>query len=107
VPISVGGGEADAYVGQVREAVGHRPWAGSETARQGATRGGRVAKVSISLDAELVVEVMVLAGIGSPQDAIEAIVRDYVARGHRTEARTGLREQGLREVDVKPREPEG
>ncbi|GGQ93892.1 DUF2191 domain-containing protein [Streptomyces althioticus] len=66
-----------------------------------------MAKVSISLDAELVVEVMVLAGIGSPQDAIEAIVRDYVARGHRTEARTGLREQELREVDVKPREPEG
>ncbi len=65
-----------------------------------------VAKVSISLDAELVVEVMVLAGIGSPQDAVEAIVRDYIARGHRTEARTGLREQGLREVDVKPREPE-
>ncbi|MFF8524812.1 DUF2191 domain-containing protein [Streptomyces werraensis] len=67
-----------------------------------------MAKVSISLDAELVVEVMVLAGIGSPQDAVEAIVRDYVARGHhRTEARTGLKEQGLREVDVKPREPEG
>ncbi|GAA3504120.1 type II toxin-antitoxin system VapB family antitoxin [Streptomyces prasinosporus] len=69
--------------------------------------GGMMAKVSISLDAELVVEVMVLAGIGSPQDAVEAIVRDYVARGHRTEARTGLKEQGLREVDVKPREPEG
>ncbi len=70
-------------------------------------RGGMVAKVSISLDAELVVEVMVLAGIGSPQDAVEAIVRDYIARGHRTEARTGLGEQGLREVDAKPREPEG
>ncbi|WP_078904642.1 type II toxin-antitoxin system VapB family antitoxin [Streptomyces xanthophaeus] len=46
-----------------------------------------MAKVNISLDAELVVEVMVLAGVGSPQDAVEAVVRDYIARGHRTEAR--------------------
>ncbi|MFD0270563.1 DUF2191 domain-containing protein [Streptomyces sp. NPDC127106] len=30
---------------------------------------------------------MVLAGVGSPQDAVEAVVRDYIARGHRTEAR--------------------
>ena len=45
-----------------------------------------MAQVSISLDAELVVEVMVLAGIGSPQDAVEAVVRDYIARGHRTAA---------------------
>ncbi|MDX3583641.1 MULTISPECIES: type II toxin-antitoxin system VapB family antitoxin [Streptomyces] len=66
-----------------------------------------MAKVNISLDAELVVEVMVLAGVGSPQDAVEAVVRDYIARGHRTEARTGLREQSLREVEVKPQEPQG
>ncbi|WP_030410827.1 type II toxin-antitoxin system VapB family antitoxin [Streptomyces sp. NRRL S-1448] len=66
-----------------------------------------MAKVNISLDAELVVEVMVLAGIGSPQDAIEAIVRDYIARGHRTEARTELKDQGLRDLEVKPQEPQG
>ncbi|MFF7791276.1 DUF2191 domain-containing protein [Streptomyces sp. NPDC007991] len=66
-----------------------------------------MAKVNISLDAELVVGVMVLAGIGSPQDAIEAIVRDYIARGHRTEARTELKDQNLRELDVKPQEPQG
>ncbi|MER6677689.1 DUF2191 domain-containing protein [Streptomyces sp. NPDC000983] len=66
-----------------------------------------MAKVSISLDAELVVEVMVLAGIGSPQDAIEAIVRDYIAHGHRTEARTELKDQRLRELDAKPQEPQG
>ncbi|MER6526405.1 DUF2191 domain-containing protein [Streptomyces sp. NPDC001508] len=66
-----------------------------------------MAKVNISLDAELVVEVMVLAGIGSPQDAIEAIVRDYIARGHRTEARTELKDQSLRNLDVKPQEPQG
>ncbi|GHB18022.1 hypothetical protein GCM10010377_04650 [Streptomyces viridiviolaceus] len=69
--------------------------------------GGNVAKVDISLDAELVVEVMVLAGIGSPQDAVEAVVRDYIARGHRTETRTELRDQALREVDVRPQDPQG
>ncbi|NEC27959.1 DUF2191 domain-containing protein [Streptomyces sp. SID8111] len=65
------------------------------------------AKISIGLDAELVVEVMVLSGIGSPQDAIEAVVRDYVARGHRTEARTGLVDRGLGETDAAPQEPQG
>ncbi|MFF8632876.1 DUF2191 domain-containing protein [Streptomyces pilosus] len=66
-----------------------------------------MAKVNIGLDAELVVEVMVLAGIGSPQDAIEAVVRDYVVRGHRTEARTELTDRNLREVDAKPQDPQG
>lgn len=66
-----------------------------------------MAKVNISLDAELVVEAMVLSGVGSPQDAIEVVVRDYIERGHRTEARTELRDQGLREVDAKPQEPQG
>ncbi|MGW2640332.1 type II toxin-antitoxin system VapB family antitoxin [Streptomyces sp. NPDC001348] len=66
-----------------------------------------MAKVSISLDAELVVEVMVLAGVGSPQDAVELVVRDYIARGRRTEARTELRDQGLREAEAKPRDPQG
>ncbi|MFD0369203.1 DUF2191 domain-containing protein [Streptomyces sp. NPDC059071] len=65
-----------------------------------------MAKVSISLDAELVVEVMVLAGIGSPQDAVEAVVRDYVARGHRTEARTASRDEAARTGRLTPPEPE-
>lgn len=66
-----------------------------------------MAKVNISLDAELVVEVMVLAGVGSPQDAVEAVVRDYIARGHRTEARTDRTDEGLREVETAPQEPQG
>ena len=66
-----------------------------------------MARVNISLDAELVVEVMVLAGIGSPQDAVEAVVRDYIARGHRTETRTELKDQNLRDLDVKPQDPQG
>ncbi|MGG8409277.1 DUF2191 domain-containing protein [Streptomyces sp. 12297] len=66
-----------------------------------------MAKVSISLDAELVVEVMVLAGIGSPQDAVEAVVRDYIARGHRTETRTDLTSRRLHDTDPRPQDPQG
>ncbi|MDG9702310.1 type II toxin-antitoxin system VapB family antitoxin [Streptomyces sp. DH37] len=66
-----------------------------------------MAKTEIALDTELVVEVMVLSGIGNPRDAIEAVVRDYVARGHRTETRTGGVDTRLREIDGKPRIEEG
>jgi Arc/MetJ family transcription regulator len=66
-----------------------------------------VAKVAVSLDAELVVEVMVLSGANSPQDAVELVVRDYIARGHRTEARTGINDERLREIDAKPQDPQG
>ncbi|MGA4842615.1 DUF2191 domain-containing protein [Streptomyces sp. G45] len=66
-----------------------------------------MAKVSVSLDAELVVEVMVLAGVGSPQDAVELVVRDYIARGHRTEARTERTDQVLRDAEPRAREEQG
>ncbi|WP_404961258.1 type II toxin-antitoxin system VapB family antitoxin [Streptomyces sp. 147326] len=66
-----------------------------------------MAKVNISLDAELVVEVMVLAGVGSPQDAVEAVVRDYIARGHRTEARVQRQDELRRTADTMPPLPEG
>ncbi|MGW0362795.1 DUF2191 domain-containing protein [Streptomyces sp. NPDC002990] len=66
-----------------------------------------MAKVSISLDAELVVEVMVLAGVGSPQDAVEAVVRDYIARGHRTEAVVELRNEPRRDPESTPQPPQG
>ncbi|GEJ99669.1 type II toxin-antitoxin system VapB family antitoxin [Streptomyces sp. ATE26] len=66
-----------------------------------------MAKVTVSLDAQLVVEVMVLAGVGSPQDAVELVVRDYIERGHRTEARVAEREETLRDVDARPPDPEG
>ncbi|MFF5448628.1 DUF2191 domain-containing protein [Streptomyces sp. NPDC012888] len=65
-----------------------------------------MAKVNVSLDAELVVEVMVLAGVGNPQDAVEAVVRDYIARAHRTEARVELREHGRLPADPRPRTPD-
>lgn len=63
-----------------------------------------MAKVTVSLDAELAVEVMVLAGVNSPQDAVEAVVRDYIARGHRTEAHTGRTDRRLREVAEEPKD---
>ncbi|AWL85207.1 hypothetical protein AMK14_17520 [Streptomyces sp. TSRI0445] len=66
-----------------------------------------MAKVTVSLDAELVVEAMVLAGVGNPQDAIELVVRDYVARGHRTEALVAEREGAAREVEIKPEAQQG
>ncbi|MEU1705248.1 DUF2191 domain-containing protein [Streptomyces sp. NPDC005706] len=66
-----------------------------------------MAKVTVSLDAQLVVEVMVLAGVGNPQDAVELVVRDYIQRGHRTEARVAEREEALRDVDARPPDPEG
>ncbi|OKK17651.1 hypothetical protein AMK16_22965 [Streptomyces sp. CB00455] len=66
-----------------------------------------MARINISLDAELVVEVMVLAGVGSPQDAVEAVVRDYIARGHRTEARVRTRDEGRHDADSRPQPPQG
>ncbi|MFJ7769274.1 DUF2191 domain-containing protein [Streptomyces sp. NPDC097107] len=66
-----------------------------------------MAKAGITLDAELVVEATVLAGIGSPQVAIQAVVRDHIARGRRTETRTEFQDRSLREVDAKPQEPHG
>ncbi|MEU0676585.1 DUF2191 domain-containing protein [Streptomyces sp. NPDC006172] len=66
-----------------------------------------MAKVTVSLEAELVVEAMVLAGVGNPQDAVELVVRDYIERGHRTEARAAARDEALREIDDRPRQTEG
>ncbi|MBX9392858.1 type II toxin-antitoxin system VapB family antitoxin [Streptomyces sp. TRM72054] len=66
-----------------------------------------MAKVNVSLDAQLVVEAMVLSGVGNPQDAVEVVLRDYIERGHRTEARIAQRDEALREVDGKPRDVEG
>ena len=64
-----------------------------------------MASVNISLDAALVVEVMVLSGVNNPQDAVELIVRDYIAHGHRTEARTGQVDRHLKEVEGRPQRP--
>lgn len=61
-----------------------------------------MAKVNVAVDAELVVEVMVLAGVGSPQDAVELVLRDYIARGHRTEARAATPDEARRPQEPRP-----
>ncbi|MEE1811734.1 DUF2191 domain-containing protein [Streptomyces sp. BE133] len=61
-----------------------------------------MAEATAGPDAELVVEVTVLA-----QDTVERVVRDYVARGRRTGARTAAREESLREADVRPQDQQG
>jgi hypothetical protein len=45
--------------------------------------------VSVSLPADLVLDVMVLSDVRNAQDAVEVVLRDYVRRGRRTEAITG------------------
>lgn len=65
-----------------------------------------MAKVTVSLDAALVVEVMVLSGVRNAQDAIEVVVRDYVARGQRTEAVTGTAAEATRDHQTREQHPQ-
>jgi Arc/MetJ family transcription regulator len=66
-----------------------------------------MAKVNISLDSDLAIEVMLLSGTRSPQDAVELIVRDYLATSRRTEARTGDAVDQHRFADRQPGPEEG
>ncbi|HEY5834294.1 hypothetical protein [Streptomyces sp.] len=63
------------------------------------------ARVTVSLDAHLAIEVMLLTGTKNPQDAVELIVRDYLERGRRTEARIGDPDDGSRVSDLQPYQP--
>ncbi|BAJ27542.1 hypothetical protein KSE_17180 [Kitasatospora setae KM-6054] len=51
--------------------------------------------MTVTLDADLALEAMLRLGATNPQDAVELIVRDYLATDRRTEARTG----GPRDAD--------
>jgi Arc/MetJ family transcription regulator len=64
-------------------------------------------KVSVSLDADLVVEVMLLSGVRNAQDAIEVVVRDYVEHGNRTEALTGHAVDERRRAEAERRPDDG
>jgi Arc/MetJ family transcription regulator len=64
------------------------------------------AAVKVSLPADLVLDVMVLSGIRSAQDAVEAVLRDYLQQGRRTEAVTG-RAAEAREPLERPRDAQG
>ncbi|MEU8136702.1 hypothetical protein [Streptodolium elevatio] len=61
-----------------------------------------MAKVTISLDADLAIELMLMSGTKSPQDAVQLIALDYLARGRRTEARTGDARDARRTAEPRP-----
>ncbi len=63
-------------------------------------------RITVSLDVDLAIEVMVLTGAGSPQDGVELVVRDYVAHAHRTEAITGQAPDARRSLEDRQRGPE-
>jgi|tagenome__1003787_1003787.scaffolds.fasta_scaffold17940433_1 hypothetical protein len=48
-----------------------------------------MARISVSLPADVVLDVMVLADLHNAQDAVEAVLRDYLSRRRRTDAVTG------------------
>jgi len=66
-----------------------------------------MARVQVSLDADLVIEAMLLAGVRNAQDAVEVVVRDYVARGHRTESVTSHAPDDRRRAEGEVRRPDG
>jgi hypothetical protein len=45
--------------------------------------------ITVRLDADLVIDLMLLTGVRDAHDAVEVVVRDYLARAHRTDAVTG------------------
>jgi Arc/MetJ family transcription regulator len=63
------------------------------------------ARVNVSIDAHLAIEVMLLTGTRNPQVAVELIVRDYLERSQRTEARTGDPDDGRRAGAPQPYQP--
>jgi len=66
-----------------------------------------MAKVTITLDADLALEVMMRAGAPSPQDAVELVLRDYLSTDRRTIARTGGTRDGERLLPKSPTPEEG
>ncbi len=48
-----------------------------------------MARISVSLEADVVIEVMLRSGIRNAQDAVEVVLRDYLATRTRTGAIVG------------------
>ncbi|MFD8702584.1 hypothetical protein ACFV1W_08200 [Kitasatospora sp. NPDC059648] len=55
-----------------------------------------MAQITVTLDANLAIDAMLLSGTKNPQEAVELVLRDYLARGRRTETRTGDAADGRR-----------
>ncbi|MFI9326644.1 hypothetical protein ACIGZJ_03755 [Kitasatospora sp. NPDC052868] len=66
-----------------------------------------MAQVTVTLDANLAIDAMMLSGTRNPQDAVELVLRDYLARGRRTESLTGDSEDGRRVAPDRPTAQEG
>jgi len=66
-----------------------------------------MSKVNISLDADLVIDLMLLSGVRNARDAVGLVVRDYLVRGSRTEALTGNAEDARRLAERESRRQEG
>jgi Arc/MetJ family transcription regulator len=64
-------------------------------------------KINVSLDADLVIDVMLLSGVNNAQDAVELVVRDYLVRGRRTEAVTGNAEEARQATEADIRRQDG
>jgi hypothetical protein len=58
-----------------------------------------MATVRVALPADLVLDIMILSDIHNAQDAVEAVLRDYVQRGRRTEAVTGTTPEARRDLE--------
>jgi len=65
-----------------------------------------MATITVRLDADLVIDVMLLSGVRDAQDAIEVVVRDSLARAHRTNAVTGSAPDARRQAESQRRRPE-
>ncbi|MGN6244404.1 MAG: hypothetical protein ACTHQ3_12125 [Motilibacteraceae bacterium] len=61
-------------------------------------------RVTVSLDADLVIDLVMVTGAMSAQDAVELAVRDAVARGRRTETVTGSSVEELRAAELRSRQ---
>ncbi|MFJ9952214.1 hypothetical protein [Kitasatospora sp. NPDC091207] len=66
-----------------------------------------MAQVTVTLDANLAIDAMMLSGTKNPQDAVEVILLDYLARARRTESRTGEAADGRRAAQQRPTAQEG
>ncbi|MEV7783065.1 hypothetical protein [Kitasatospora sp. NPDC088351] len=66
-----------------------------------------MAQVTVTLDADLAIDAMTLSGTTNPQDAVELVPRDHLARGRRTGTRTGDAADGQRVNQERPTVQEG
>ena len=65
-----------------------------------------MAKITVALDADLVIDVMLLTGVRDAHDAVELVLRDYLARAHRTDALTGTAADERARSEAQRRRPE-